>query len=521
MRTPSLLALAGLLLTPLFAHAADADPPRCRYAKAVDLPIRYVGRYLQPAVDGSVNGTPATLFIDTGSEFTALTMTAVAKRDLSLRPTGIRASGVGGMSRVYAAHVKQLGIGAIKIDKRMDLAVIGDTAEPPEFDVLVGAPFLLMLDLMLDLRDKKLAMYRPQNCEKADLLLWEENTVVLPFKYTNPDKPNPHFTVIVDGKKMDTIIDSGASRSFMSLDAAKRIGFDPKSPTALRLGESSGVGSERAARWTMPVKTVEIGGEKIMDAELGVVDAQGDIPDLLLGQDFLRAHRVLFAMGQEKLYFAYLGGDVFVRGGALEPWMRAEASAGNADAQFALANMFNTGRGAPRDPQQGRIWMDQAAASGQPNAVLTVARREMLAGRVADAIPKMRTALDQLPADRYGPLWLYLARVRNGEADLARTELQAALKKQQDDEWPYPVAQFYLGKWDADKVMREAADDKRQAYNRGCQARSLMAEWQDAHGNQDKAAALREELRSQCAAPRPAPKAASAGAGAGGDARGG
>jgi hypothetical protein len=48
-----------------------------------------------------------------------------------------------------------------------------------------------------------------------------------------------------------------------------------------------------------------------------------------------------------------------------------------------------------------------------------------------------------------------------------------------------------------------------------------MAEWQEAHGNQDKAAASREERRSQCAAPRPAPNAASAGAGAGGDARGG
>ena len=38
---------------------------------------------------------------------------------------------------------------------------------------------------------------------------------------------------------------------------------------------------------------------------------KSDIPDMLLGADFFRTHRVLIAYSQRKVYFAYAGGTVF------------------------------------------------------------------------------------------------------------------------------------------------------------------------------------------------------------------
>ncbi len=35
------------------------------------------------------------------------------------------------------------------------------------------------------------------------------------------------------------------------------------------------------------------------------------MPDMLLGADFLRSHRVLLAMSQRRLYYTYYGGKVF------------------------------------------------------------------------------------------------------------------------------------------------------------------------------------------------------------------
>jgi predicted aspartyl protease len=498
--------LLAALCAPASVHAEDT-PPKCTYVEVASLPIRYVGESLAPAVEGTINGSPATMLIDTGSDQTHMTMNAATRRDLNLFMTGRYVEGIGGLSRLYAARLKDFSIGPAHAGRRPELTVIGSTTFTPSFDAIVGAPFLLQADLELDLRAKKMKFYRPLECRKTELFLWQENTVVLPFERGWGNSPNPHFTVVVNGKEMDALIDSGAHRSFMMLNAAKKAGIDVGGPGAVRMRDAGGVGSDRAPHWIAPVKTMQIGQETISNVELGVIDSQGArTADVYLGQDFLRTHRVLFAMSQEKLYIAYLGGDVFTRGTGLEPWMRAEADGGNADAQYALAQIYGNGRGVPRDPLQAGVWLDMAASRGQPNASLLRGRRQMLAGQLDTAIPQLRHALDQLPADRLGPLWLYVARVRHGEADLARTELEAALKQQKEDDWPAPIADFYLGKTNAARLLEEAGKDAKLARARTCMANAYMAEWHDARGDAAEAGALKATLRTNCApAPKPAP----------------
>jgi predicted aspartyl protease len=509
----ALAALAATLPLGPLAHAADAPAPKCTYIEMAKMPLKYVGEGLVPAVEGVIDGAPAVMLVDTGAFDTSLTMNSVLKRDLVMKMTGRYAEGISGTSRLYAARIGEFSIGPVKSKRnRLDLFVIGETASTPAFDALVGAPFLLQGDLEFDLRAKHIKFFHPQNCDR-DIALnyWKEDTVVVPFEFSRSTSPNPHFKVLVNGKEMDAIIDTGASRSFLTLRAAKRLGIDVKSADVTRLGFSSGVGSDRAAHWVAPVQSVDIGGEVIQGAELGIVDVQGDVDaEMYLGQDFLRAHRVLFAMSQKKVYLAYLGGDVFTRGGSLEPWMLAEAEGGNADAQYTLATMLNSGRGAPRDPKQAYAWLVKAAAAGQPNANLALGRQQMLAGKLDDAIPKLRAALDQLPAERIGALWLYNARVRKGDAALAKTELEASLKKQRNDDWPAPIADLYLGKMDEDKLFRTAADDKAFARSRTCTAASFAAEWHAARGEKPQADALLAKLKADCGPARPATAAAPA-----------
>jgi hypothetical protein len=382
--------------------------------------------------------------------------------------------------------------------------VIGEANLTPAFDAIAGAPFLLQADLEIDLRSKQLRFYRPRDCGKTELLLWKEPTVILPFERHFDSSPNPHFSVEVDGKKLDAIIDTGAHHTVMTLPAAKRVGIDVAGPGVRRLGDMGGVGSERAAHWAVLTKTVRIGDETINNAEIGIVDAQGETgAELFLGQDFLRAHRVLFAMSQEKIYFAYLGGDAFTRSDGMPDWVRAEAEGGNADAEYVLALAYRNGHGVTRDAVAATAWLRKAAAGGEPHANMTVGRQLMLSGHVPEAIPKLRDAVDKLPADRIGPLWLYLARVRNGEAALAKTELQASLKKQDQDDWPEPIAEFYLGELDAAHLLDRAAKDKKFAHARTCMANSFMAEWHAAQGQQDQAEALKATLRTQCAPANP------------------
>lgn len=508
-----LRCLAPLAILAAPDPAAAADAPRCLYVEMANLPVRYVGPGLTPAVDGNIDGMPATMLVDTGAFDTSLTMTGVAKRDLVLHMTGQYVQGFGGFSRLYSARLREFSIGPVSSRRSVDVPVIYETTFPPSFDAIVGAPFLLQADLEVDLRAKRIRLFRPRDCSGVPLKLWSETTVVLDFERNVSNSPNPHFSVTVNGKELDALIDTGAQRSLLSRDAAKRIGIDLDGPGARRLGNSGGVGSDSAPTWIARVDSVQIGGETIRDAELHVIESQGvQSADLYLGQDFLRSHRVLFAMSQRRLYFAYLGGEVFTRGAGLEPWMRAEAEDGNADAQYALARMYGSGRGVDRDAGQAEAWLDKAARSGQPHAGLALGRRAQRAGRPDEAIPLLRKALDQLPAERYGPLWLYNARVQQGDAGLARTELQASLDKQHQDDWPRPLARFYLGKIDAARVLEEAADEKALALRRGCEARRYMAEWHAARGEQAKADALLAGAGEGCQ-PQAAMSAAAAAAG--------
>jgi predicted aspartyl protease len=506
--------MAGML-APATALADEAKPG-CTYVDVADVPIRYASPSLMPAVDGAIDGAPATMLVDTGSFETLITMNGALRRDLSLYMTGRYVEGFGGDSRLYTARLKDFTIGPSHATRRVDLYVVGEDKVPPVVDAIVGAPFLLQTDLEVDLRAKQLRFFRQRDCQKTPLMLWKEPTVVVPFEHSPDRSPNPHFTVTVDGKELDAIIDTGAHNSLITLEAARRVGIDVKDPSVRRLGSSGGIGSGRAPHWATRVKTVQIGDETIRDAEISIVDPQGRTgAELFLGQDFLRAHRVLFAMSQRKLYFAYLGGDAFTRSDGMPDWMRAEAESGNPDAEYVLASAYNSGNGVPHDPAQAQAWLHKAAAAGQPNANLSIGRAQMLAGHVADAIPKLRAGLDQLPADRLAPLWLYLARVRNGEAELARTELEASLKKQKDDDWPQPVAGFYLGKLEAAHLLDAAAKgkDAELAHARTCMADAYMAEWHRAHGQQAQADALTATHQAQCAPPaapaaRPTNKAA-------------
>jgi clan AA aspartic protease (TIGR02281 family) len=501
-------ALIACALPLAAAHAGDAAP-RCLYVDVADVPVHYLGANMMPAVEGVINGKPATMLVDTGASETSVTLNGAVRHDLGMFMTGRYVQGVAGDARLYTTRVKEIGIGPAKSSHSVELPVIGQ--DNFEFDAIAGAPFLLQADLEIDLRAKQMRFFRSRDCGDRPLLLWKEDTVVVPFEHHRDRSPNPHFTVRVNGQELDAFIDTGAHHTVMTLAAARKIGIDVDGPGAKRLGIMGGVGSERAAHWSIRLDTFQIGEETIKSAEIGIVDMQGDVPtDVLLGQDFLRAHRVLFAMSQKKLYFAYLGGDAFTRSTGVPAWVRAEAEGGSPDGQYALALAYANGDGVARDPALARTWLEKAAAGGQPHAQLWLGRQKLRAGQAADAIPLLRAGLEQLPANHVDPLWLYLARVRNGEAGLAQTELRASLDKHRESAWPDPVAEFYLGKLDAARLLDEAGKDKASAHARTCMADEYMAEWQSAQGRQEQAETLRATLRAQCAPATPAARPAAA-----------
>jgi len=488
------LRAACLLTAALATSAAAQDKPACQYVQLAKVPLHYTGAGLQVTMDGIIDGTPALMLADTGASDTWLSRTGTEKRGLHLRPTGRKTRGIGGLSSLYATRVDAFAAGPAKPSHGW-MDVVGDTGEAPSYDATVGAPYLLQTDMELALADKEIRFFRPIGCDKTWLAYWSQDANVIPFEInqTSNRPANPPFTIEVNGQKMLAIIDSGAYRTSIDAHAAERAGIKPGSPGVVEIGTSAGAGSARVTNWQARVATIKIGDEVVRDGEVAIMDTRGQMNvDVLLGDDFLRAHRVLFAMSQKRIYLTYVGGDVFGRKPGIEPWVQKEADGGNPDAQLALALAYRSGRGVTRDRALAAQWLEQAAARGNPRANLALARSLMQESRYPDAADKLAPALAQLPAERLGALDLYVARVGAGAQEAGAKELEATFARNVDDAWPRPIADHYLGRIGRAELLEQARKDESYAPARTCLAAHYLAALQAAQSKQPVPASVPE-----------------------------
>jgi len=492
---PARLAALVACALSLQAQAASA-PAACKFVPVAKLPLRYTSPSLMITTAGSINGTPAELLVDTGAYQTFFTRTGTERRNMPLRRTGKFAFGVGGSSPIFETRYTDFSAGFARVSKGF-MPVLGDFGFTPSFDGLLGSTFLLQTDLEISLASKEITFFHTEHCDDTYLGYWGANVIDIPFKPHDELGLNPHFTVLVNGKEMEAFIDTGAATSSILRDAAKAAGIEVELPD-LPSHHSTGVGTRKAPTWMVTARTFQIGAETVQNAELAVVDMRNHGVDVILGADFLRAHRVLFAMSQQRLYFSYVGGEPFGQRRKLEPWIKAEADAGNADAQYVLAETYSSGKLVPRDGKLAAGWLDKAVAGGSPYALLSSGFELMQRGDAPAAASRLRAALDLLPAERQGALWLYLARVRAGQPDLAAQELAATFARGESDEWPKPIADFYLGKLTLDKLLAQAPDDGAKGRTRHCQTVASVALWQMAHGQADQGKALAARSAATC-----------------------
>jgi hypothetical protein len=333
------------------------------------------------------------------------------------------------------------------------------------------------------------------------LAYWDADALVIPFDSSFERTTNPSFTVLVNGVNMRAIIDSGATATTMSLAAAKRAGLELDAPGVTPAGHAVGVGDVKVAYWHTTFKTFQMGEEVIRNADIGVVDGKDKGVDVVLGDDFLRSHRVLLAMSQRKIYFSYVGGQPFEQHRTLESWIQAEADAGNGDAQMRVASMYARGDRVAPDAAAAANWLEKAAVNGNAHANLFSGRALLMQGRALDAAPRLRLALDKLPSSRDAALWLYLVRLRSGQAALGRAELAAAFARSEDGEWPAPVAAFYLGKSSAEQLLKQAVQDRELGHKRRCDTIAAMKELYEAQGNSAQVQAMTAARKEHCGKP--------------------
>ncbi|MEO8754380.1 MAG: aspartyl protease family protein [Casimicrobiaceae bacterium] len=324
---PLLLRVMSFVAGMSLAGGAVAQGGRCQFVKIVDWPVRLVSNHV--VVDGAINGKKVGITLDTGAQISLILRSAALRLDLPRREApGQRMFGVGGESRIEIADVDDFKLGDVST-KGMQLFVAGEREFGEGVDVLLGEDFLRKFDVEFDLAHRAVRLYQPRNCDGVSLAYWTKDTAgEVEIGPIEDARPRISLTVQINGKPIDAILDSGASTTVLTKQDAAAAGVTPETPGVVAANASQGLGAKTLESWSGPFQSFAIGNESIPDVRIRFADLWKDTTftatgsriarnvsqtqPMLLGADFLRAHRTLVAHSQRRLYFTYTGGPVFL-----------------------------------------------------------------------------------------------------------------------------------------------------------------------------------------------------------------
>ena len=305
--TPVLLAL-GLPL----AACTPAYAQQCKPAPFGELQVTMRGT--RPLVHAGINGADAVFIVDTGSPYNVLTKAVAEQYKLPLQnaPGYFASRGVGGEAHTLISVVRTFtlfglpipNIDFVVVDQRLDPGVAG----------LIGQNVFRLGDVEYDLAHSVIRILRTEGCQNTALAYWaaaeSKPFSVIDIEAATRYSPRMVAVAYLNGTQIRVLFDTGAARSVLTLDAARRAGVTPESPGVVAGGEVHGIGPGTVKSWIAPFTSFKIGDEEIRNPHLRIGTEQLNV-DMLLGADFFLSHRIYFATGRRKLYFTHNGGPVF------------------------------------------------------------------------------------------------------------------------------------------------------------------------------------------------------------------
>lgn len=240
-----------------------------------------------------VNGRPVSLLLDTGAQRSLLATDAIAPLGLAADPVNVtRTLTVGGaVVRMPNALVPVFELGRTRYARiSMPVAPFSEPGrrEPPVAGIL-GAD--LLAEHVVELAPAQGTMLlHPPGCTPpgaATPVEVQRGLILLP--------------VTVDGVALRAILDSGASASIMTTDAAARLGV-----TAAMLAHDPAVTSRgmdlRPIRTAMHrFREMRVGAETMREPVIAVAEIRLAGADMLLGMDWLAPRHVWLAIAQGRM----------------------------------------------------------------------------------------------------------------------------------------------------------------------------------------------------------------------------
>ncbi|MES3025398.1 MAG: aspartyl protease family protein [Pseudomonadota bacterium] len=446
------LAIAMLVPLLMATSVRAAEPEnKCKLLEVENLPLTFTGAAFSPTIPGSINGNPTKVLIDLSSYETSVETAALDAMGIGYRDTFRKVKGIGGNTVAYEVRLDELKAGPAKGKGRFR-AYEYATAD---YGFRVGADFLLRTDLEIALAQKYIKFWSPVDCGQKHLAFWDEDAVVIPFTVHADDDPRPLFKVKINGQEAEAMFSPSTAMSIIDSNLARKIGLAPDSPKLTDAGKTRGIDGSPMKSWMAKIDQLEVGGEMIKNVKIRMLDT-GPSVQVILGADFMRAHRILISSKQKLIYLTYTGGEVFPKeAGVNEAWFRAELAAGNPDAQVHMGNAEGDKPAAERDEAKQLAWYQKAAEQGNRSGQIKVGRYKFAKGDFAGGAGDFKLAQARKNSATLSAQ-LYLASARSGKTAQALEDLKATKLKSSDD-WAKNAIDFLLGKIDARELRMKPA----------------------------------------------------------------
>ena len=295
-----------LVLCVVFAATGQAA---CRVEPRGVVPVDLVNGHMLVTVQ--VNDAPTMFILDTGADRTLMGEDAVRRLGLE-RDSWVASSilGLGGVERRPNALPRTLRLGDTVLRRRTLLGDTSVTVGPlPVNDIagrsiagLLGRDFLSPFDLDIDLPRGRMTLYDVRGCD-AWFLPWTMPYAVVPA--TTPMGAAMVVQVLVDGRVLRALVDSGASATLITASGMYRLGLTPELLARDPGGNGAGVGPAPVPMRHHRFSELRVGPDTTHDPSLWVAPVRVvPIVDMLLGADWLRSRRVWLSFATKQMFVA-------------------------------------------------------------------------------------------------------------------------------------------------------------------------------------------------------------------------
>lgn len=279
------LFAAMILVSPL--PAEDAQDCSLTTISAFRMDLGESGRVRIPVF---LNHHPFKMLIDTGAYFSVASPTVADPLGIKIyKAEDFALVGWGGQMSNRFLEVQQFSMG--KTGRETTKFMVLNTSD--EFDGLIGADFLIYFDLDFDFAKARLNFISPKHCP-GKVVYWTQGPYgAVPFSYLQHDIA---LKIVLDGKTVDAILDTGAATTVMSQERAIDLfGLDKKKAP-------EGLARDLFKQMSFGSVTVKSPAITLVSDDKSKLMGSGTKPSMILGMDVLRNLHFYISYKEEMIY---------------------------------------------------------------------------------------------------------------------------------------------------------------------------------------------------------------------------